>query len=247
MESLTLKLGGEIGQIDAMALAESLTETVKLLKSVANEEIECNIGDLRVGSAKVVIAAPDREVGIITSGVASLSESTDLPKDWDEQTLDIFLRFESYLSKRGVSSIELGNQGVSFMLDAQIFENSRQARIPNRVGLGSVTGRLYSFSLRNGELKSSLEDARTKKAVKLEVDPVFSNQLQSLLDNDVRVWGLVSRNHSSNEVKKIRVKGIEGIAKRDLPKSTSAFRGALAGMWPADMDPAEAVRAQREA
>lgn len=245
MENLELVLGGRPGEIDAMAVANSLEETVKLLRSVADGEIDCTIGDLEVGSACVGILAPEREVETVVNGLRHLEGSEERPSGWTNRSLEIVQRLAKNLQRRGVESLKVGNNRSTTVLGRDLLQNVDSAIRSDRRALGSVEGRIYAYSNRAGQVSATLEEAVRRRAVKLTVPPEMAAEIRRYIDADVLVWGLLTRSPEDNLVREIEVEGIGPTERHQLPGLVTKFQGAISEYWPADLDPVAAVREQR--
>lgn len=247
MDSLDLYVGGRAGEIDVTAFAEALAETAKLLRSVSDEDIECTIGNLKIGSAEAAVLAPERAVNLVVSGLNQINTEATLPTGWSNRSLTIVERIGKVLNRRGVSSLSMGQGKNLVAFEVDFLERVHEAKADNRNALGSVVGRIYSYSNRHGEIRASLEDAKTNRSVKILLDHELGSQVSKLIDQDVVAFGLLTRRPEDNTVQEIELRDIRILEPRRIPGDISKFRGTLQDDWPCDLDPVEAVRLHRDA
>ncbi|OFT31022.1 hypothetical protein HMPREF3170_02055 [Corynebacterium sp. HMSC08D02] len=101
MKSLQLKLDGQPGEIDAAALAKALDHTVRLLRSVSEDPIDCKIGELRVGSACVGVLASESKVDSVLDGLKQLENGGALPDEWDSSSIEAVLEIGKIARDQG--------------------------------------------------------------------------------------------------------------------------------------------------
>lgn len=247
MKSLDLNLGGVHGEIDAVAFASALEDAVKLLRSVSDEDIDCTIGDLRIGSAHVAVLAPDESVDTLVDGLMMINTEGGMPPGFSNHSLEIIDRMGKVLSRRGVSSISLGKQNRMITFETRFLEQVRVAKRALRTSFGSIPGRLYSYSNRYGEAKASLEAFDTGRAVKLTLNRECDSQIEGFINRDVLAIGQLTRDPEDNRVVEVEVTQLKLTKRERLPGQLVSFRGSLAADWPDGLDPVEAVKRHREA
>lgn len=246
MKNLQLKLDGQPGEIDAAALAKALEHTVRLLRSVSENPIDCKIGELRVGSACVGVLAPEDNVDSVLDGLERLEKGGALPDEWRKSSVEAVLEIGKITRDQGVTGVSLGGQGSRMhVLEHRLLDNARTILLEiddAMASYGSVSGRLYSYSHRDEEVKARLEDARTRASVQLNVPHELQEQIREHVDQNVSVWGRVSRSTETNAVVRIEVLEIEPVEKPSPGKDPGRFMGILNDYWPSDLDPVEAVK-----
>lgn len=246
MKNLQLKLCGQPGEIDAAALAKALDHTVRLLRSVSEDPIDCKIGELRVGSACVGVLAPEGKVDSVLDGLERLENGGALPDEWGSSSIEAVLEIGKITRDQGVTDVSLGAKGGRmYVLEHRLLDNARatlRERDDAMTSYGSVSGRLYSYARRKEEVKARLEDARTKASVQLDVPLELQEQARVHVDRNVTIWGRLSRSSDTNAVVRVEVLGIEPVENPSQGKDPSRFMGVLKDFWPSDLDPVEAVR-----
>ncbi|GAA1473137.1 hypothetical protein CFELI_10815 [Corynebacterium felinum] len=177
-----------------------------------------------------------------------LQDDKSLGFEFNRSTLTAVRELCDLASMDGVTGIEFGVLGSPVNMDSRIAENASKALASVRLSLGSVRGKLYRFNGRTLPYKGGIEDCRTGKAVHLEIDVEHVGAVLQLMQQEVRVWGILSRDPITNEVVSVKVKGVDAItAKKRLPRPAYEVQGILGAKWLDGMQPDEFVRREREA
>lgn len=245
MESLTLTVEGS--SLDPLALADSIVSISRMINSLthgSNPQLE--IGELRTGSAILGVKGPEREITILNSGLESLKYAAEIPDGWTTNTLDSLIKFRGALRRRGVTGIKVNVGDSMSALDENLMLNAEKAKDNLPLSLGSIRGRLYRYSNPSkGPATASIEDLRTKHAISVEIPAEDADAAAKLIEKDVRVWGIVTREPITHRISSIRMRGIERSG-RTGRRALSDYRGSIEIASDDRFDSAEAVRKLRE-
>lgn len=247
MKSVQLKLAGKTEEIDATALADSLSDTIKLIRSIGGKNTQCSIGDLRTGSVVIDICAPTETVETVFSGLESIQRGQPMPRCWTDRSLEILSRMGGLLDRTGVTDVFLGPPSHPIRLDREFQKKVSIAIAPKLRSIGHVNGRLFRYDNRKGVTKAALELPDTNTVVEVLASESLAAQLIQCLEKDTQVFGVLHRQPGSNRILKVDAQRIQPRQKTKRHKNLSEFRGALSQYWPKNLDPAEAVRRHREA
>lgn len=245
MDSLTLTVEGS--SLDPLALADSIVSITRMINSLTQEKApDLEIGELRSGSAILGVKGPDREMSILNEGLGSLKGSNDIPDGWTTTTLDSLINFRGTLRRRGVEGVTVSIGDTKSALDEKLLLNAERAKENMPLSLGSIRGRLYRYSNpSNRPATASIEDRRSRDAISVEIPADEADAAANLIEKEVRVWGIVTREPISHRIVSIRLRGIEP-SRGHSGRPISSYRGAIDVAGEDRFDSVEAVRRLRE-
>lgn len=245
MDALTLKVEGNT--LDPLALSDSIVSMTRMIRSLALDGApELAIGEMRTGSAILGVIGPHREVAILNEGLESLKDSSRMPDGWSTATIDSLLEFRRTLRRRGVRGVSLSVGDSKSDLDESLLSHAEQAKESIPLSLGSAHGRLYRYiNPTAGSARASIENPDDGEIVSVFIPSEYTEIAAGLVDKNVRVWGIVSRDPLTRRVVAIRLRGIER-SKNTTARPLSSFRGAIAVPEGEEFDSVEVVRILRE-
>lgn len=245
MESLTLTVEGN--SLDPLALADSIISISRMINSLTRgSKPNLEIGELRTGSAILGVRGPEREITILNSGLESLKDSGEIPDGWTTYTLDSLIKFRGTLRRHGVTGVKVSVGDSVSVLDESLMQNAEKAKDNLPLSLGSISGRLYRYSNpSNGPATASIEDRRTKQAISVEIPADEAGAAAKLIEKDVKIWGIITREPITHRISSIRLRGIEP-SRKTGGKPLSDYRGSIEISSEDLFDSAEAVRKLRE-
>lgn len=235
--TLRLKIDGNPGEIDLRALEKSVAAISKLIRAVGGENAQ--LKTLSADSIVVIdIITEPENASTLQAGLYEFAETGERPEKFNAHALNALASLYEVNALPGVSGVYFGSPANPLMIKDKVPEHTEKA-------LGSVKGSLYRI---NGgrSLTAAIRHSQTGKTVRLELEKDQVETVQKLYNQKVIVRGLLIRDSTSNEVKKVKVKSIDRIAKKNPQQPASEAQGILGTEWLEGLDPVELVRLHRD-
>ena len=246
--TLRLKINGQPGEIDLKALEKSIAAISKMINAVGGRHARQCVKGLHTSSAVVDVLADPENVEAVDSGLASLQAGQAPAKEFNRQALTAVKELCAVTSMPGVTGLEFGEPDSLVIFDSSLAKNVEKALTSTRLSLGSARGTLYKFNGRDGTLTAGIEHFRTGKAIQLELKKEHVQTVLHLMQNEVVVRGLLTRDPLTNDVLSIKVKDVEEVKQKARIQSPAhEMQGILGTEWLDGMDPVELVRRERGA
>ncbi|MGC2865972.1 hypothetical protein ACMG4H_14075 [Corynebacterium glutamicum] len=245
--TLRLKVGGRPGEIDLKALEKSIGAISKLIAAVGGKNTTQCVKDLKTSSAVIDVLTEPEPAALISAGLNSLVASSSRPEKFDRSALTAINDLYRATQMPGVTEISFGDIHNPTRIGLEVHRNATTALEAERVSLGSVKGTLYKFNGRNGNLKAGIEHHRTGTAVELELQEKHVATVLGMMQSEVIVRGALYRDPITNIVTRVKVKDVEKVKPKDLPRPAYEMQGILGTDWLDGLDPVEIVRRERRA
>lgn len=245
--TLRLNVGGLPGEIDLKALEKSIGAISRLIAAVGGKDTRQCVKELKTSSAIVDVLTEQEAAELISAGLNSLADSSERPEKFNRPALTAINDLYKATQMPGVTKISFGDIHNPINIGPEVHRNVTSALEAERVSLGSVKGTLYKFNGRNGNLKAGIEHHRTGSTVELELQEAHVSTVLDLMQSEVLVRGVLYRDPITNIVTRVKVKDVEKVKPKKLPRPAHEVQGILGTDWLDGLDPVEIVRRERGA
>ncbi len=233
---IEVTLHGERGQIAADAVQETLAQLLVLVKEGGKVTGTTSgvwvVDRLELGSAVMAISNPVAPgvVTLIDSGIAALREVAELPQMWNLKMVTAVRKMARLSGQRGVESVSLKAHDVEQELDARVALQAETALTTKEESLGSVRGRLDTWSSRRGtqQVGMTLDDGGL---LQVRYTNDRASEIMALLDREVEAWGLVERNSAGQRLR-LKLEGLAVAPPKPRIVPVHEVSGIYADLWP---------------
>lgn len=243
--TLRLKVDGNPSEIDLKALEKSVAAISKLIRAVGGKDAQQRIKGLKTGSAVVDVITEPEHVKILTEGLEALRHTGQRPEKFDRAALNAVNALYEVNTLPGVTGVYFGSLATPINVNKEVFQHANEALNDLLESLGSVKGTLYKFNGRNG-LTAGIEHSRTGKSIRLELEEHHVKKVLELMQKEVLVRGLLTRDPITNEVQAVKVKDVGEVGRKEIQRPVFEVQGILGTEWLEGLDPVEIVRSNRD-
>nr|WP_225751986.1 hypothetical protein [Pseudoclavibacter sp. Marseille-Q3772] len=248
MQCITLKIDGNLGEMDARAASDGLGALIDILRSIDHEDTAIvRLRDLRAGSAVMTVEAPDDLVESVVDGLGVLTDERILPRGWNQKTIEGVKALVRVNRRDGVKGLAVSGLDRRHLVDEELSRLADEVRASQPQALGTITGLLHGYNRPKSEPPHGrIRDESTGASVRIDLANDLVSKVLPLLDKRVIVRGIVRYDPWTGAIDRILLRGIEPAPV--LSKSpVSSGVGILKSLFPPDADSVSLIREVRDA
>lgn len=230
--AIGIDISGEHGTIAASVVRDSLSDLLQLLNdaSVAAGVGKQTwvIGDLRVGSAAMALAAPNESpaAALLRDGLNSLRLRAVIPSSWTRRMVERVRDLGQQVGRGGATGMAITGLGIEALaLSGEIVAHADRALGVATVSYGSVRGVVDRWDEHDKrEVRVSLADS-TSATLKYP-EALAGRIVAEALRNTIDAWGLIERD-ALGRILAVKIEDFEVVPTRE-PVPIGSLRGVYA-------------------
>ncbi|WP_257161764.1 hypothetical protein [Corynebacterium cystitidis] len=200
---LSLVLDGTLQDMDPSTILRGLDLLTKLVRGFTDQPIK--VAEFREGSLITGLLVPASVETDVHNGLAHLRISNSIPPNWTLKQVQHVRDLTKLESKAGVTAVSLStSKGTdNVVLDQPLAKaiDSILKAVP--ISLGSVTGELFSYSARDGNLHARLRPVSETGPVKVNFTEELDADIRTGLRQTVSIYGMLTRHPETHVVEEI--------------------------------------------
>lgn len=232
-------------EIHARDFQYVLERTIDLIQSLSPEELPLHILDMRMGCAIVTVEAPQSVSATLSSGINALRSDPASPVGWTNKSLHSLAELAGATSREKITGITFKIDAAVQDIDATLGSHAQQALTKHPKSIGSVTGRLYRYN-NNKQATAGLCQTFTQSLINIQLTQELAPVARELLEENVTVWGILTRDTNSNEVLSVVARGLEPVPSVASSSVMVVGDGPLPADWTDGKDSVTWVREIRK-
>lgn len=240
-ETVQLTLHTAMSAVPAQEVSKLIADLASVLRGCSTEPDDTYVTGIKTGSVVIDMAASSRRCENLERSLRRLSAGAPLV-GWSPSQVRAMQRIVEVGCRRGDATIGISGQEIIWSVRTLKAPLERVLPEPHRA-YGSVSGRLYRYSNRDGHPTADVEAVRTGHRVTVILNSELSDTTKKLLDTEVVVYGQLVRDSDTNEVISVTASGVVPARKSSGKLPVEQYAGILGSDW---MDGKTAVELVRE-